>query len=210
MLATHVEYQRRKQNSRFYISKFLIRTLLVIKQIPTSRLISLSPLRWSYKFHCMPRKFPLLDSVILNYVRHTITDPNCVINVRRNVYFVNARTGYYYWGQQKLNYSCTASFARTCGCCRRLAEKYSGTFKITFSFFSIFVVTLFVCLFFLKGQIQKTFRNSRDSCYSSNVPDTTATVRDGFFLGQERLWDNQTRVRVEISLQVAVAMEMES
>jgi len=65
--------------------------------------------------------------------------------------------------------------------CRRLAEIYSGTFKITVSFFSIFVVILFVCLFFLKGQVQKTFRNSRDTCYSSKVPDTTAAVRDGFF-----------------------------
>lgn len=55
--------------------------------------------------------------------------------------------------------------------------------------------------------MQKTFRNSRDSCYSSNVPDTTAAVRDGFSLVQERFWDNQTRVQVEISLQVAVAME---
>ena len=55
--------------------------------------------------------------------------------------------------------------------------------------------------------MQKTFRNSRDSCYSSNVPDTTAAVRDGFSLVQERFLDNQTRVQVEISLQVAVAMD---
>lgn len=55
--------------------------------------------------------------------------------------------------------------------------------------------------------MQKTFRNFRDSCCSSNVPDTTAAVRDGFSLVQERFWDNQTRVQVEISLQVAVAME---
>lgn len=62
---------------------------------------------------------------------------------------------------------------------------------------------LFVC-FFLRVKSRKL---SRDSCYSSNVPDTTAAVRDGFSLVQERFLDNQTRVQVEISLQVAVAME---